>query len=444
MSTPSSGAGPALKSRIFLVLLLAAVLFINYADRGLLSMASPLIQAELHLSDPQLGMLFSAFFWTYALVQIPVGWAAERHGARRVLVCGLVLWALATMLVGAVAGLASLVALRMLLGLGESVGFPCVAKLIADGVPVSHLGVANGVVGCAYSFGPAVGSALGGAIMIHVGWRSAFFVFGAASLLWLWPWLRTTAPGTAQASARVSAETPAVGAAAGLAAGPGSDAPSMARLLRSRAVWGTTIGLFCANYVFYFMMSWLPIYLVRERGFSMAETASITSTSYVVMGLFSLVGGAGVDLFIKRGGSANTGYKGIMAVVHIGAVVCMLTMAYGSGPLALASIFVYQALNGASSPGLYAMPEILGGHRATGRWVGIQNSGGSFAGVVAPWLSGIIVSLTGHFTLAFVVAAGMSFLGLVGWIGMIPRLRELEWGEGKAGSVLAVPAATGG
>ena len=112
-----------------LVLMLAAVLFINYADRGLLSIAAPLMQSELHLTDPQLGMLFSAFFWTYTCVQIPVGWIAERHGAQRVLAGGLIVWALATMLVGVAAGFLTLIVLRMLLGIGESTGFPCVAKL---------------------------------------------------------------------------------------------------------------------------------------------------------------------------------------------------------------------------------------------------------------------------------------------------------------------------
>jgi MFS family permease len=114
-----------------LIALLAAVLFINYADRGLLSTAAPLMQSELHLSDPQLGLLFSAFFWTYACMQIPIGWVAERYGAGPVLAGGLIVWAAATMLVGIASGFVALIVLRMLLGMGESTGFPCVSKLLA-------------------------------------------------------------------------------------------------------------------------------------------------------------------------------------------------------------------------------------------------------------------------------------------------------------------------
>ncbi len=402
-------------ARALIVLLLAAVLFINYADRGLLSIAAPLIQSELRLTDTQLGMLFSAFFWTYALVQISLGAVAERLGAGRVLAAGLLAWAAATMLVGVASGFVTLILLRMLLGLGESTGFPCVAKLLAGAVPVEELGVANGVVGFAYSLGPAAGSFVGGLLMVRWGWRAAFVVFGAMSLLWLWPWLRV-------AGRSKSGLTPA------------ADRVPMRLLLATRSLWGTTLGLFCGNYVFFFMMSWMPVYLVRERGFSMAEMASLTGASYVVMALCALVGGLAIDRHIRRGGSANVGYKSTLIVVYVGAVACMLMMAFGSKFLAVGSIFVYQALNGASAAALYGIPEILAGTRATGRWVGIQNAGGSLAGVAAPWLTGVIIDVTGHFTVAFVLAAVMSGLGLLGWIGMVRRVEAIEW------AVPAVPA----
>jgi MFS family permease len=116
-----------------------------------------------------------------------------------------------------------------------------------------------------------------------------------------------------------------------------------------------------------------------------------------------------------------------MAVAHLGSVACMLAMAMGSPKVALVSLFVYQALCGASSPGVYAMCEILAGPPASGRWVGIQNSLGNLPGIIAPWLTGYIIETTGHYTNAFVVAAAVSVLGLVGWIWMVPKLAELQW-----------------
>ncbi len=408
---------PRRAARSPIVLLLAAVLFINYVDRGTLAIAAPLIRGDLHIDDAQMGALLSAFFWTYASMQIPVGWLAERFGAHRVLAAGLALWAVATMLMGTVHSFAVLVILRLLLGLGESAGFPCVSKLLALVVPPKGLGTANGIVSFAYLFGPAVGAYVGVRLMAQFGWRSAFLVFGGLSLLWLLPWAR--AAKEVQATRLVSDVAVA-------------DSPTFLMILKSPAMWGTALGLLSANYTFYFMLSWLPSYLVRERGFSTVEMGGIVGGLYLANAVSALLGGWAADHYVARGGSANVAYKVTMAIAHVGYVICMLCMAMGSQAVAIGAMFVYQVLTGASSPGIYAMSQILAGPRASGRWVGIQNSVGSLAGVIAPWATGVIIQSTGRFTNAFVVAAAVSVLGLVGWIWMVPTLRELRWRETDA------------
>jgi len=402
------------------VLLLAAVLFINYVDRGALPTAAHLIQADLHLSEGQLGLLFSAFFWTYSLVQIPVGWLAERYGAHRVLPIGLTIWAVATIFIGAAQSFPMLLALRLLLGIGESSGFPCVSKLLAAVVPMKSLGTANGVVAFAYLFGPAVGTFFGGLLMAHYGWRSAFVVFGGLSLLWLVPWLRVKLP--PRAVRRSDA-----------------DKPDLVTLLKQTSLWGTVLGLFSSNYTFYFMLTWLPFYLVHERGFSTAEMAQLAGLAYVVNAVSAIVAGWVTDRLIANGGSANVVYKTVMVLTHSGSVVCMLCMALGSRPWALGAIFGYQVLCGVQAPGVYAIPQILAGPRATGRWVGIQNSLGNFAGIVAPAATGFIIAATHRFTAAFLLAAAVSFLGVIGWWWMLPKLQALRWESGElAEGALAV------
>ena len=385
------------------------MLFINYVDRGALPTAAHLMQGELHLTPVQMGMLLSAFFWTYTVSQIPVGWLAERYGAHRILAAGLTLWASATMLVGFVHSFAALLLLRLMLGLGESAGFPSVAKIMAAIVPAKGLGTANGIVALGYLSGPVVGTLLGGLLMAHYGWRSAFWVFGALSLLWLIPWSRVA--GQVRTAVHASEE----------------DSPTWWMVLKQPALWGTALGLFSSNYVFYFMLTWLPSYLQTERGFSLVGMAWVATGAYLVNAISAFVTGWGMDRYLRRGGSANFGYKSVMAVAHLGSVVCMLSMALGSPRVALISLFVYQALCGASSPGVYAMCQILAGPRASGRWVGIQNSLGNLPGIVAPWLTGFIIQTTGHYTNAFVVAAAVSLLGLIGWIAMVPTLAQLEW-----------------
>jgi len=398
------------------VFLLAAVLFINYVDRGALPTAAHLVQADLHLNEKQLGLLFSAFFWTYSLVQIPVGWLAERYGAHRVLALGLTLWAVATMCVGLAHTFPTLLALRLLLGIGESVGFPSVSKLLAAVVPIKSLGTANGVVACGYLFGPAVGTLAGGLLMAHYGWRAAFLVFGGLSLLWLIPWLRVKLP--PRALRRSDA-----------------DKPTSRTILKQPSLWGTSLGLFSSNYVFYFMLTWMPYYLVHERGFSTIGMTKIATSAYVINALSAVVGGWVLDRLIVRGRSANGVYKTTMVLTHTGSVACMVCMGLGSPALALGAMFLFQVLCGVQSPGCYAIPQILAGPRATGRWVGIQNSIGNFAGIVAPAATGFIIDSTHQFTAAFLLSGAVGMLGVIGWVWMLPKLAELQWEDA------AVPAA---
>src|SRR2546429_6257082 len=198
-------------ARWWIVGLLAAALFINYVDRGAVPTAAPLIQKELGLSAAQLGVLFSAFFWSYALLQLPVGWLAERYGAHRVLAVGLAVWACATMLVGLAHSFPALLGLRLLLGIGESAGFPCLSNLLATVMPVKSLGRANGIVACGYLFGPAVGAYCGGLLMAHYRWRAPLSGFWGVSPPWVPPRARG-ARAPAVGAAR-SAAAPALGAA---------------------------------------------------------------------------------------------------------------------------------------------------------------------------------------------------------------------------------------
>jgi MFS family permease len=406
--TAAEARAAGLSRPMYVVALLALSLAINYVDRGAMPTAALQIRHDLSLSAQDYGILFSAFWYVYAWVQIPVGALAERYGAHWVLAIGLVIWAGATMLMGMVAGFWSLLLVRLMLGLGESVGFPSVSKLLACVVPLESLGKANGIVGLGYLMAPGIGIWLAGLLIDAAGWRGMFLVLGAASLLWLVPWSQVKLPKLA--TARADAAT-----------------PTWRMVLSQRGLWGTSLGLFSSNYLWYFMLGWLPSYLVEEHGFSMHEMERVGTAGYLVNGVTALATGYLVDRYVRRGGSPNFPWKLIMALAHSGSVVFMLIMAWGSQPAAVAAMFGFQVMMGASSAGCYVMGQILGGPKASGRWVGIQNSIGNIPGMISPALTGFIVQRTGHYELAFVAAAVMSALGIVGWIGMVPRLEPLEW-----------------
>lgn len=373
------------------------------------------MRRDLGLTAQDYGILFSAFWYVYAWVQIPVGWLAERFGAHLVLAGGLVIWATATTLTSAVAGWSSLLAVRLLLGVGESVGFPCVSKLLASVVPFESLGKANGLIGLGYLTAPGIGIWLAGILIDTIGWRGMFFAFGIISLLWLVPWLRVKLPKVA--TARADASTPTWG-----------------MVLSQRGLWGTSLGLFSSNYLWYFMLGWLPSYLEEVHGLSMHQMERVGSAGYLVNGVTALITGWLVDRYVRRGGSANLAWKLIMVLGHGGSVIFMLGMAWGSEPTAIAAMFAFQVVMGASSAGVYVMGQILAGPKATGRWVGIQNSVGNLSGMISPALTGVIVQRTGHYELAFIAAAIVSALGIVGWIAMVPKLEPLAWRFNMSGS----------
>jgi MFS family permease len=413
--TAAEARAQGLSRPFYVVTLLAIVLGINYIDRGALPTAGPLIKHDLGLSQSEFGILSSAFFYMYAPIQIPVGWLAERLGAHIVLAAGIIIWALATMLMGFAAGFWSIFALRLLLGLGESAGFPCVSKLLACVVPLESLGKANGLVGLGYLMAPGIGIWLAGLLIDGVGWRGTFVVFGIASLFWLIPWARVKLPKLA--TARADASTPTWG-----------------MVLSQRGLWGTSLGLFSSNYLWYFMLSWLPSYLVEAHGFSMHQMERVGTAGYIVNGASAMLTGWLIDRHVRGGGSPNFSWKLIMALAHSGSVVFMLMMAWGSEQTAMLGMFGFQLMMGASSAGVYVMGQILAGPKASGRWVGVQNSIGNFSGMISPAFTGFIIQRTGHYELAFVAASVVSLLGIIGWIGLVPKLVPIHWSAPTAGA----------
>lgn len=393
-----------------LVLLVTAAVFINYIDRGNLATAAPLVQDELRLSESQLGVLLSAFYYGYVICMPAMGWLAERYGAKRVMAAGVAIWSVATLTTGFAGSFVTLLALRVLLGVGESVAFPCASKVLARAVEVSRLGLANGVLSFGYLLGPAVGTLLGGYMMTVFGWRPVFVVFGAASLVWLWPWSRV------EFSRSVAPKQ--------LAA---DSQPSFTHILRRRELWGASLGHFASNYGYYFIVSWLPFYLVKSRGFSMGSMVAIASWAYLLNALSALAMGWLADRWIRAGRSATVIYKGIMAANHVAGIVCMIGMIMLPAAGSIAALFVFEIVSGCSYPGLFAIPQILAGPQASARWVGVQNAAGNLAGLIAPAITGVLVEKTGLFDVAFALAAAVNVLGLIGWVVMLRKIAPIQW-----------------
>lgn len=394
-----------------LVLLVSTAVFITYVDRGTLATAAPLMQDELHLSASQLGVLLSAFYYGYALAMFPVSWLVERYGAQRILAIGLGVWSFATLATGFASGFAAILALRVLLGIGESPAFPAACKLFAQSLDIGKLGVANGWLSFGYLLGPVVGTLAGGLMMSVYGWRPVFILFGCVSLLWLLPWSRVVIP--QRSSVAHSLLRP----------------PSLRQILSQRSLWGACLGMFSANYSFYFILAWLPFYLVKARGLSIESMAWTASWAYLLNAVAALWMGWYTDRRIRAGTNPTVFYKSLLALFHIAGIVCMAAMVVLPTRGAIATLFVFEFIVGAASPALFTIPQIIAGPSAAGRWVGIQNAAGALPGFVAPLLTGILVDRTGQFSLAFEIAAAVNVLGLIGWLLMVQKVAPLQWAE---------------
>jgi MFS family permease len=392
-----------------LVLLVTLAVFINYIDRGNLATAAPLIQDELHLRATELGILMSAFYYGYVPCMPLMGWLAERFGTHKIFAAAVAVWSIATLLTGFAGSFVALLGLRILLGIGESAAFPCASKVIANSVEVSRLGVANGVMSFGYLLGPAVGTLIGGYLMTVIGWRAVFIIFGSVSLLWLIPW--------SLAASAVKATTATI---EGIA-------PTFRDILKQRALWGASIGHFASNYGYYFIISWLPFYLVKARGFSIHSMAEIASYAYLLNALSAFGMGWLADRWIQQGRNPTVVYKSIMGITHLVGIGCMAGMVLLPEKPSIAALFIFEIVSGCSYTGLFAIPQILAGPQATGRWVGVQNAAGNVAGIIAPLITGILVDQTGHFELAFALAAAINVLGFVGWVFIMPAVRPINW-----------------
>src|SRR5277367_3646080 len=271
------------RTLIGVLVLLWISVFLNYIDRSNLSIAAPLLKRELGLSATQLGILLSAFFWTYASLQVPAGWLVDRFEVKWVFACGFLIWSSATAVTGLLHGFAALLTVRVVLGMGESVAYPSYSKIIANHFPAVRCGLANSVVASGLCLGPSFGLLFGGTLMGQFGWRPFFLALGLVSLLWRRRW---------------SAWMPRIKANE---THDKARSPKILEIVLRRQWLATALGLFSSNYFNYLLLTWLPFYLVRERGYSMGGMAKVGGAVMLTAALSTIVSGKLSDRWILAG-----------------------------------------------------------------------------------------------------------------------------------------------
>jgi cyanate permease len=199
--------------------------------------------------------------------------------------------------------------------------------------------------------------------------------------------------------------------------------------VRNRSALGAALGHFCGNYIFYFVLSWLPFYLVQERGYSIERMATLGGLTYFMHAVGAYATGRIGDNWIERGETPHRVYKITMVASQLSSAVCLLGVLLGGTMLSSVSLLAVGFTFGLASPTLYAIAQLLAGPRAAGRWVGFQGFVGNLAGIAGPAITGVLVDRTGTFYSAFMLAIVISMVGVVSWTVIIPRIAPVVWGE---------------
>jgi MFS transporter, ACS family, D-galactonate transporter len=423
--TASTAALPIDRTRLpfplfRVAVLLALSVLINYFDRGALAIAAPLLKEDLGFSASQLGILLSSFFWTYALFQIVSGWLVDRFNENWILVLGLLVWSVATLGTGFVHGFAVLLMARLVLGMGESVAYPSYSKVIAKHFHASQQGRANGLISAGWAGGPALGTLIGGLLMARVGWRMFFLVMGFASALWVLPWVKWMPKGADRNSPQ------------GLPAHPAG----IFEILSQRSAWGTFGGLFCFNYLWYFLITWLPFYLVRQRKFSLQTMSVVGGAAFFALAISVTTSGWLADRWIAGGNSPTRVLKTFCGGgLALASASFLLVFLVANHTIAMAILIFSCVSLGLCAPNLWTMTQILAGPQTAGKWTGIENFCGNLSGILAPILAGLILQRTGQFFWAFAITSVVTLLGAACYVFVVGPVQPVQWS-----SQVSIPA----
>jgi len=421
-------SAPRTRVRFFILGLLTIGTMINYLDRTVLGIAAPLLREELLIDAATMGIVFSAFSWTYAAMQIPGGIFLDRFGTKLTYFLSLTFWSLSTLLHGLATNLASLLTFRFALGVSEAPCFPTNSRVVATWFPQQERAFATGVYTVGEYIGLAFLSPLLFWIMSAFGWRALFVVVGVAGILFGLVWWRTYREPHESTTVN-QGELDFITAGGGLVAPKAANAQFewrlVGQLLRFRQLIGICIGQFAGNSTLVFFLTWFPTYLAAERHMGWLRIGFFTVLPFIAASVGVLFGGWWSDSLLKRGRSANIARKlPIITGLLLASVIVTANYVEGDyvviGILSLAFFAQGMAALGWTLVSDIAPKNLLG---LTG---GIFNFAANLAGIITPLVIGFIVAATGSFFGALMFIAIVALIGAFSYIFVVGDIKRIE------------------
>jgi MFS transporter, ACS family, D-galactonate transporter len=396
------------KRRWSIVILLFAASLINYLDRAAISFALPLISKDFQLTPQGKGLLLSSFFWSYAMMQIPIGWCADRLNLRWLYAGAFTIWSLAQGLTGLSSSLAMLLGFRILLGVGESIYLPGGTKIVSLLFSPKERGLPSGL----FDFGTRTGLVLEGILvpwlLVHFGWRRTFVLLGFTALVWIAPW-----------SGFFPRHLRAVNSNAAL---PDRAPQFVARSLLNRNLLGICLGFFCFDYYWYVLVTWLPDYLVTVRHLSVVQAGFYASLAFFTFGIAEPIGGWIADSLIRHGWDETVTRKTIVAIAFSMGVFLIAAMRTAHIGVAIV-LLIGACLVGLSTGNLLAILQSCAPSEAVGVWTGAENFAGNLAGIIAPLAVGFLITSYGSYVPGFELASVVLLAGVLAYWFIVGDLK---------------------
>lgn len=380
---------------------------INYLDRGTLSVALPMISRELSLSPTLKGVLLWSFFTSYALMQVPVGWLADRLDLRGLFAGMFALWCVSCGLMGLARGFAVMVALRVLLGVGESIFLPGSNRIVSLLFPPTRRGLPTGLFDCGTRVGMAIGTPFIAWLILGFGWRWMFILVGLGSLIWLLPWFMVFPSHERLANSIADPESVGVKPARGITL--------------NRDLLGLCLGFFCFGYNWYLLVTWLPDYLMEVRHLPVLKAGFSAALPFLVFTVGEPLGGWLADVLVRRGWDETRTRKGIVTISFaMGLLLIPATLA--RTPETAILLVAGASLVGLSSANLLVILQRCAPPAEIAAWTGMQNGIGNLGGISA-LVTGYLIGRTGSYVPGFALGPIVLLSGTLAYWFIVGKLR---------------------
>lgn len=396
--------------------LLCVMYFITYVDRVNVSTAAIQFSKDFHLSNTQVGLVFSAFAYPYLIFQVIGGWVGDRIGPRRTLtICSLV-WAGATVLSGLSTGLVSLLVARVLLGLGEGATFPTATRAMSNWTATNRRGFAQGITHAFSRIGNAITPPIVTWLMVTLSWRGSFIVLGLFSFVWalIWGWYFRDNP---RDHAKITAqELDTLPTFVGV-----KETPAVPWLPLVKRMLPVTLVYFCYGWTLWLFLTWIPQYFLHNYHMNLKNSAVFASGVFFAGVVGDTLGGRITDWLLTRTGSRTKARSYMVVVCNLGALASLLPILFVHdstiAAIALSSGFFCAELT--IGP-MWAIPMDIA-PKYSGTASGFMNMGSALAAILSPVVSGWIIDVTGNWDWPFIGSMGLMVVGAVFAFAMEPE-----------------------